>query len=219
MTMTRVSRAAEIEQRMLSQLTELAGPDNLLPTEEKLCERYGVSRTTIRSALAALAARGLIVRRQGMGNFISRGARIANPLDQILDFCEMIECNGHQPGIEFLSAAIKYPSDEVAAALQRPDELVVERRTVFTADGAPVIYCVNSIPLGLLPGALAREVVADPSISEPIFRFFEQRCSLRIEYRTGRVWPEIARDIQAFELAVFAGRHAKGGAGNFGGEN
>jgi GntR family transcriptional repressor for pyruvate dehydrogenase complex len=41
-----------------------------LPTENQLTESYGVSRTVIREALAALAADGLVEARQGAGVFV-----------------------------------------------------------------------------------------------------------------------------------------------------
>jgi GntR family transcriptional regulator len=192
-----MNRAEYVEQQLLAQLSELAGADGRLPTEQELCERYEASRSTIRSALAGLAARNLIVRRQGKGNFLRRAARIGTSLNVIVDYCEFIRCHGYQPGIEYLSSVIKYPSDEIAAGLRRPDDLAVERRTIFTANRTPVIYCINTIPLWVLPGGLAREIVRDPSISEPIFDFFDDRCHQRFEYRTTRIWPEIAQNIDA----------------------
>ncbi len=45
-------------------------PGGVLPKEEALCERYGVSRITVRRALADLAAQGLVERRQGLGTFV-----------------------------------------------------------------------------------------------------------------------------------------------------
>lgn len=40
----------------------------LLPTEQMLCQRFQVSRQTIRRALSVLAEEGLIIRRQGSGS-------------------------------------------------------------------------------------------------------------------------------------------------------
>jgi len=42
-----------------------------IPTEQRLCESYGVSRITVRRALDALMAGGLIARRQGVGTFVN----------------------------------------------------------------------------------------------------------------------------------------------------
>jgi GntR family transcriptional regulator, transcriptional repressor for pyruvate dehydrogenase complex len=43
-----------------------------LPTEKVLCERYGVSRTVVREAIARLKNEGIIVGRQGAGTFIAK---------------------------------------------------------------------------------------------------------------------------------------------------
>jgi|CZKW01.1.fsa_nt_gi GntR family transcriptional regulator len=45
-------------------------PGSQLPTESEFQHAYGVSRTTIRSALATLAAEGLVVTRKGFGSYV-----------------------------------------------------------------------------------------------------------------------------------------------------
>jgi GntR family transcriptional regulator len=45
-------------------------PGDVLPTEQTLCTQFGVSRITVRRALADLAGAGLIERRQGVGSFV-----------------------------------------------------------------------------------------------------------------------------------------------------
>jgi len=44
---------------------------DLLPSEHELLERLGVSRTTLRHALSALASEGLVVPHQGSGTFVA----------------------------------------------------------------------------------------------------------------------------------------------------
>ena len=51
------------------------GPGAMLPAEHVLCAEYGVSRGTLRQALADLEAMGLLRREQGRGTFVARGAR------------------------------------------------------------------------------------------------------------------------------------------------
>jgi GntR family transcriptional regulator len=56
---------------------EYAG-DAALPTERALAEKYGVSRLTVRKALADLEREGLLVRRRGAGTFIASRPAAAN---------------------------------------------------------------------------------------------------------------------------------------------
>jgi GntR family transcriptional regulator, transcriptional repressor for pyruvate dehydrogenase complex len=49
------------------------GPGHRLPTERELVRDIGVSRTSVRAGLQALAAKGLLVIRQGAGTFVADG--------------------------------------------------------------------------------------------------------------------------------------------------
>ncbi|PWE53360.1 hypothetical protein DEM27_25725 [Metarhizobium album] len=58
-----------VEEYLRSQILSGQIPvDSLLPTEEMLCARFGVSRATVRTALSNLQADGLIVRSAAIGS-------------------------------------------------------------------------------------------------------------------------------------------------------
>jgi multiple sugar transport system substrate-binding protein len=47
------------------------GPDDRLPTEHELCERYAISRTPVSRALSELAEEGVILRHRRRGTFVN----------------------------------------------------------------------------------------------------------------------------------------------------
>ena len=47
------------------------GPQDRLPTEHELCDRYGISRTPVTRALSELAEEGIILRHRRRGSFVN----------------------------------------------------------------------------------------------------------------------------------------------------
>lgn len=63
-------------------------PADRFPTESVLCARYGVSRFTVREALRALQAEGLISRRRGSGTTLSRPPTLHQPLSNVAEILQ-----------------------------------------------------------------------------------------------------------------------------------
>ncbi|MFE0091490.1 GntR family transcriptional regulator [Streptomyces sp. NPDC058991] len=73
--MSEIQRPGALYQQVAAAIREaiLSGefaPDSLLPSEAQLMARYAVSRPTVRNAIAALRAEGLIDVRHGKGSFV-----------------------------------------------------------------------------------------------------------------------------------------------------
>ncbi|GAA3793791.1 GntR family transcriptional regulator [Streptomyces chiangmaiensis] len=73
--MSEIQRPGALYQQVAAAVREaiLTGefaPDSLLPSEAQLMARYSVSRPTVRNAIAALRAEGLIDVRHGKGSFV-----------------------------------------------------------------------------------------------------------------------------------------------------
>ncbi len=60
------------------------GADGRFPSEASLAAEFGASRATVRTALAALAAEGLLFRRDGVGTFVApEGHRLEAGLERL----------------------------------------------------------------------------------------------------------------------------------------
>ena len=100
-----------------------------LPSETELAEMMGVSRPTVREALAALAAVGLIESRPGIGNFV------ANPTESIIrdalvlleneaSCLEIMEARGLLEPPVAAAAARKRTSDDLARLREIVEQLM-----------------------------------------------------------------------------------------------
>src|SRR4051812_18185286 len=78
--MTEIQRPGALYQQVAAAIRDaiLSGefaPDSLLPSEAQLMTRYQVSRPTVRNAVSALRAEGLIDVRHGKGSFVRSNGR------------------------------------------------------------------------------------------------------------------------------------------------
>ncbi|WOX10282.1 GntR family transcriptional regulator [Streptomyces sp. N50] len=85
--MSEIQRPGALYQQVAAAIREaiLSGefaPDAMLPSEAQLMTRYGVSRPTVRNAIAALRAEGLIDVRHGKGSFVRSDGQPALTLER-----------------------------------------------------------------------------------------------------------------------------------------
>lgn len=80
-------------------------PGMLLPTEQQLCDDYGISRITSRRALEELARDGLIERIQGKGSIVKERKRSHTKMS-IMGYKKTILEQGNKPGGRLLSKEV-----------------------------------------------------------------------------------------------------------------
>ncbi len=168
--------------------------DSQLPAEDDLASEFKVSRATIRSALSSLSAMGLVVRRHGAGTFVTQVPRISNPLDQAIDFQDLINSYHFQPAFTQIYCGLDKADPTIADMLHISvgAEVLVAHK-IFTADDQPVIFCANTMSSNLFNPELLERILASPELLEPFFTFLERDMGLQIEYFFARVRPLTAR--------------------------
>jgi GntR family transcriptional regulator len=113
-------------------------PGRQLPSERQLCDEFGVSRITVRQALAALANEGRLARHQGVGTFVAP-VRIQQHLNRLTGFTDEMAERGQQPGGRLLRLERVPASFAVAHSLHRnPGDPVVVVQRLRLAGGEPL---------------------------------------------------------------------------------
>lgn len=75
---------------------------DVLPSESRLCERFEVSRITVRQALRELQREGLVIPKQGKGTFVRSGP-IEHELAEFHTLTEVLARHGYPREVELLS--------------------------------------------------------------------------------------------------------------------
>lgn len=126
-------------------------PGDRLPSERQLCDRFAVSRATVRRALADLVAGGLVEGQPGRGSFVAQDP-LGEPANALTSFTEMGAQRGLRASAEVLTAEVAAATlDEAEAFGIAPgaDVFVLERLRLL--DGHAVSLDRSRIPLARAP--------------------------------------------------------------------
>jgi GntR family transcriptional regulator len=122
-----------------------------LPTERELCQEFGVSRVTLRKALAALAAAGAIEAFQGRGTFVS-APRLAEPPNALMSFSRLADLGGLAATAAVLAKLTRLATIEEGERFRiAPGAPLFELERRRLLDGLPVAITRTVVPLAYAP--------------------------------------------------------------------
>ncbi len=138
--------------------------DEALPSERLLSESLGVSRVTARKAIDQLVEQGLVVRRQGSGNYIA--PRFEQPLTRLSSFSEELSRRGYHPTSQWLKRAVTPATTEEQISLGLTSSARVARlERLRLADDVVMAYEVSVLPAS---------IVAKPAeIENSLYKYLE----------------------------------------------
>ncbi|MGI6640046.1 MAG: GntR family transcriptional regulator [Limnochordia bacterium] len=152
--------------------------EDRLPSEEKLAQLFGVSRTTVREALSALEKEGLLKRVHGVGTWITHNKRvpIGTGMERITSYTEYMRKFGYDPGtklahFEWVPASPKHKQD-----FERDLDRVGVLTRVRTANGEPLMLAYDVMPPEVIGEGFRVE-----QLGESLFAYLEEH-GLRLRY-------------------------------------
>lgn len=120
-------------------------PGEQLPGEMALAKRFGVSRTTVRAALAELNDAGLIATRTGKGSYVLFDG---HPLDDRLGWAHALAAQGVDSRTRVLAITVTRDGQLASRLNMDPDSdlFVLVERVRELADGSAVSYERSLLP-------------------------------------------------------------------------
>lgn len=174
-------------------------PDDEVPSEADLCRHYGVSRGTIRRALADLENQGLVERRQGRGTFVARRKFEGSVLGSYTLYRSGTV--PHDPESRVLSRGRRTAPPDIKRllGLEGPAEVYEVERIQFMA-GVPITLMRSLIPTDLCPGLETKDLS-----QEHFYRVLEREFGLALLRAEEYLEPVLADDYVAGHLQITAG--------------
>lgn len=173
-------------------------PNELLPSEANLMKMLGVSRYTVREALALLEQERIVYKIQGKGTYLNkRPLQIESGLERLESVTLTIEKFGHEPGTKWIGIEIKTPTEEMIEKLGIPrDEKVVTFKRLRTANGNVAAYCVDSMPISYF-----KSIPYDIK-DQSMFSYLENEFGIFVESAVSYILPTTPTQEMIEELGV-----------------
>lgn len=193
--------AQEARRRLLDQIrTGQLRAGERLGAERDLAAALGVSRSTVRQALAALEHAG-VVRRvpgRGGGTFVGQ-PKVDRDLSQVVGVPALLRQQGMTAGTRVVSTALTAADEASSAALQlEPGAYVLDVVRIRLADGTPISLEHLRLPAAMFPDLL------DLPLGGSLYELLEQRYGVAPEEAVERIEVVAAAADEAAILDVAA---------------
>jgi len=177
-------------------------PGDQIPGEPELCRLFGVSRPVIRQALKEMELEGLIVRKKGLGTFISSPKIVSKSLVHSLSgFHEDMVEHGLKPVADVLEQEIRPASKKIAQMLAVEEMTPVTKITRLRyVEDEPV-----AIVTSYLPYEICRNLINADLTHQSLYAYLETECGLSIASGWRRIDAVVAGEERAAILKIDPG--------------
>lgn len=189
----------QLRDRLRDTLLEGWPKDRPIPSERQLMQLTGLSRMTVRQAIAELVHEGMLRRDHGRGTFVG-DSRIMRALTGHSSFRDIVQRQGAQPSTRVVRQRIVPANSAQATLLQiEPGESIYDLVRLRLIDDEPVMVDYTHIPVRICPQ------LASADLTGSLYDFLTTICSVPAQYSSDTIEAVAAADEVAKLLEVDAG--------------
>ncbi|MGC0272575.1 GntR family transcriptional regulator [Pseudactinotalea sp. Z1739] len=172
--MAHQTKHEELRDRIFAEVRSTMAPDDMLPTERQLAERFGVSRMTVRQALNGLREDGVLRSVRGVGTFVARPRVSKGP--SLTSFSEDLAARGYDPRTELIAAEEIPAPTHIAVDLGiSPGTTIYRIERLRLGDGSPMCHEEVCLHAARFPGLLEED------LAQSLYRLLERRYGVRLQ--------------------------------------
>lgn len=169
-----------------------------LPPELEMMEVLGVSRSTVRQAIADMVHQGVLVRHKGKGTFVQKPKVQESALQVLESFHEEMAKKGYKPTTKVLSFSIEpgIPEINEKLGLAESEKLYCLRRTRYV-DGEAVLTFRTYLPEKRFPGLMEEDFE-----QHSLYKRMEERYGCRVNRQARRIEAGLASTEEALLMDI-----------------
>ena len=208
--------SANLAQRVSEQLREMIMTGKLeresqLPNEPVLAAMLNVSRSTVRSALTILEQGGFVLRRWGVGTFVTKDPPTYDNLNINIGVTQLIQSSGAEVGCAEV-LVLERPASEHAASRLGVDPgtplIILER--VRLANDRRIAFTLDYIPKKLFgpqktTESIIKEIGSFVEGNGSMYNYMRDRLSIEIHHGIAWIHPVSTENYLAEKLQVARG--------------
>ena len=178
-------------------------PDEVLPSEFKLADLFGVSQGTVRKALNDLAVENVVIRKQGQGTLVATN----NPQRELFHFIQMTDQEGTRQ-LPTSSHVLKCQKERASEddltrlKLRRGAEIIRIERVRTLGEKTAIIETIV-LPARLFPGL---EAGGGVNVPHALYQHYQDGYAVTI-HRVEEALRAVTADPQDAELLGLAPKH------------
>jgi GntR family transcriptional regulator len=150
----------------------------MIPSEDEIRKKYGVSRVTVRLALDKLENKNLIIRKQGVGTFI-KSKKIKQTFSTAKTIIDALREKNLQPKIKVLFNNKKYPDDYLKDILNiKGNSQIVHIRRIVYLNNQPYAVLDTFLP-EVFKGVA--DIISQTKNVKTTYEIFEEEFDFQIK--------------------------------------